>query len=81
MARHGALARKQQVGLLPPGGVDARPLHLSRHSPLLASLPGARLLEVGDWGIRETTYDDLELVGHWRRYLEDPKRYLRHVID
>ena len=51
------------------------------HSPLLAALPGARLLEVGDWGIRETSYDDLELVGHWKAYLADPRRYLRHVLD
>ena len=51
------------------------------HSPLLAALPGARLLEVGPWGLRPTTYDDLELVDHWRRYLDDPRRYLRHVLD
>ena len=51
------------------------------HSPLLASLPGARLLEVGEWGIRETAYADLELVTHWRGYLEDPARYLRHVLE
>jgi predicted ATPase len=51
------------------------------HSPLLASLPGARLLEVGEWGVRETSYDDLELVAHWRRYLDEPGRYLRHVLD
>lgn len=51
------------------------------HSPLLAALPGARLLEVGDWGIRETRWKDLELVDHWRRYLDEPMRYLRHVID
>jgi predicted ATPase len=50
------------------------------HSPLLAALPGARLLEVGDWGLRESTYDDLELVAHWRRYLDEPLRYLRHVL-
>ena len=25
------------------------------HSPVLASMPGARILEVGDWGLRETT--------------------------
>ena len=37
------------------------------HSPLLAALPGARLLEVGEWGIRETSYDDLALVGLWQR--------------
>ena len=51
------------------------------HSPVLASLPGARILEVGDWGLRETTWDDLVLVAHWRSYLQDPQRYLRHVLE
>lgn len=50
------------------------------HSPLVAALPGACLLEVGAWGLRATTYDDLELVGHWRAYLDEPMRYLRHVL-
>ncbi|GGF41095.1 ABC transporter ATPase [Marmoricola endophyticus] len=51
------------------------------HSPLLAALPGARLLEVGEWGIRETTYDDLPLVALWRDYLAEPQRFLRHVLE
>ena len=51
------------------------------HSPVLAALPGATILEVGDWGLRPTTWDDLELVQHWRRYLDAPDRYLRHVLD
>ena len=51
------------------------------HSPVLAAMPGATLLEVGDWGLRPTTWDDLELVQHWRRYLDEPRRYLRHVLD
>jgi predicted ATPase len=51
------------------------------HSPLLAAMPGATILEVGDWGIRRTTWEELELVQHWRRYLEAPGRYLRHVLD
>ena len=51
------------------------------HSPVLAALPGATILEVGDWGIRETTWDDLVLVANWRSYLQDPLRYLRHVLD
>lgn len=51
------------------------------HSPILASLPGARLLEVGAWGLRETAWEDLELVQHWKRYLESPGRYLRHLLD
>lgn len=51
------------------------------HSPVLASLPGATILEVGDWGLRRTTWEELELVQHWQRFLDDPQRYLRHVID
>ena len=51
------------------------------HSPLLAALPGAQVLEVGPWGMRRTSYDELELVAHWRRYLDSPMRYLRHVLD
>ena len=51
------------------------------HSPVLAAMPGATILEVGDWGLRRTTWAELELVQHWRRYLDDPQRYLRHVLD
>lgn len=51
------------------------------HSPLLAAMPGARILEIGPWGVREVAWEELELVAHWRRYLEHPMRYLRHVID
>jgi predicted ATPase len=50
------------------------------HSPVLASLPGARILEVGDWGLRETTWEELDLVQHWRRFMDAPGRYLRHVV-
>lgn len=51
------------------------------HSPVLAAMPGATILEVGDWGLRRTTWEELELVQHWRRYLDDPRRYLRHILD
>lgn len=51
------------------------------HSPVLAAMPGATIIEVGDWGLRETTWEDLELVRHWRSYLDDPRRYLRHILD
>lgn len=50
------------------------------HSPVLAALPGARVLEVGEWGMRETAWEDLELVRHWRSYLDAPQRYLRHLL-
>lgn len=51
------------------------------HSPLLAAMPGATLLEVGEWGLRRTTWEELELVQHWRAYLQEPGRYLRHVVE
>ncbi|GAA4713685.1 AAA family ATPase [Nocardioides conyzicola] len=51
------------------------------HSPVLAAMPGATILEVGDWGLRRTTWEELELVTHWKAYLEAPGRYLRHVLD
>lgn len=53
---------------------------VATHSPLLVSLPGATLLELGDHGIRRAeSFDDLELVGHWRNFLKSPERYLRHL--
>jgi predicted ATPase len=51
------------------------------HSPVLAAMPGATILEVGEWGLRRTTWDELELVQHWKAYLDSPGRYLRHVLD
>jgi predicted ATPase len=49
------------------------------HSPVLAAMPGARILEVGEWGMREAAWEDLQLVWHWKRYLETPQAYLRHL--
>lgn len=51
------------------------------HSPVLAALPGATILEVGEWGLRPSSWEDFVLVQNWRGYLADPQRYLRHVID
>ncbi len=50
------------------------------HSPILAALPGARILEVGEWGIRSTTWEELEIVRHWRSFLDAPGRYFRHLL-
>jgi predicted ATPase len=54
---------------------------LATHSPVLSAIPGAVVLELGDHGIRSTTWDDLEVVTHHRSFLAEPRRYLRHVID
>lgn len=51
------------------------------HSPVLAALPGATILELGEWGIRESAWDDLEVVRLHRSFLEGPGRFLRHLLD
>lgn len=52
---------------------------VATHSPVLAALPGAHLLEVGPWGLREARWADLELTASWRQFLEDPSSFLRHL--
>jgi predicted ATPase len=54
---------------------------LATHSPLLAALPSAQILEFGEAGIVQRQWDDLELVEHWRSFLSAPQRYLRYLID
>lgn len=53
---------------------------LATHSPVLAALPGARVLELGDWGMQETPWEELAMVDHHRRFLSAPQAYLRHVV-
>lgn len=78
-----ALSFSAQIALvatmheLAAGGAQ---LLCATHSPLLAALPGATILEVGPWGLRRTTFEELELVGHWKAFLDEPMRYLRHVL-
>ncbi len=55
---------------------------VATHSPLLVSLPGATLFEIGESGIRSVdSYDDLDLVKNWRLFLSGPGRFLRHLVD
>ena len=50
------------------------------HSPLLTALPGATVLQLSERGIEQVEWQELDLVDHWRRYLTDPRAYLRHVV-
>jgi predicted ATPase len=54
---------------------------VATHSPLLAALPGATTLEIGEWGIRPAAWEDLDLVQAWRDFLAAPQRYFRHLLD
>lgn len=52
---------------------------LSTHSPVLAAFPGAVIQEVGEWGLRRSEWDDLDLVRNLTLFLDAPGRFLRHV--
>lgn len=52
---------------------------LATHSPVLAALPGATILELDGDGLHETAWGDLEAVIGERYFLADPERFLRHL--
>jgi predicted ATPase len=56
-------------------------IFVATHSPMVAAVPGARLLELGEWGIRQASWEDLELVALWREHLCRPGSYLRHLVS
>ncbi len=45
------------------------------HSPMVAALPGAQILEMTDRGIAERTWAELESVALWRRFLGRPDTF------
>lgn len=70
------------VSLLYQMAMEGSQVIIATHSPLLASLPGATLLELGEWGMRAVaSYDELELVQKWRDFIGAPERYLRYLFD
>lgn len=52
---------------------------LATHSPVLMATPGAELFQLNETGVTRTHYDNLEIVGLWRSFLESPDRFLRHL--
>lgn len=71
----------QLVDLMRRLGESGAQVICATHSPILAATPGAEIIEIGDDGFRRTQWEELELVAHWRRYLENPYFYLRHLDD
>jgi predicted ATPase len=65
------------LGLVTEGGSQ---VVIATHSPVLAAMPGATILEFGEHGFRSVEWDELELVAHWRTFLERPDSYLRHLF-
>lgn len=52
---------------------------LATHSPVLAAVPGALILELDADGMTRRTWDELDLVRDWTEFLAAPQRWLRHL--
>jgi predicted ATPase len=54
---------------------------VATHSPIVLSVPGARILQIdGDGEIERVGYDDCEPVVLTRGFLADPDHFLRHLL-
>jgi predicted ATPase len=71
----------QLVALMHQLGQSGAQVICATHSPILASTPGAEIIEVGEHGFRRAEWSDLDLVDHWRRYMANPAAYLRRMIE
>lgn len=69
----------QLVALMHDLGETGAQVICATHSPILASTPGAEIIEVGEHGTRRAKWDELDLTAQWRRFLADPAFYLRHI--
>jgi predicted ATPase len=54
---------------------------VATHSPILLALPGAEILQLDDDGARTVSYDEALPVELTRRFLDDPARSLRYLLD
>jgi len=54
---------------------------VATHSPIVAAVPGANILELGDWGLRPAQWADLYLVASWRSFLAEPAAYFHHLLS
>lgn len=59
----------------------AAQLIIATHSPILLTLPGARVLSFSDDGINEVEYRDTEHFRLTKDFLHAPERYFRHLFD
>jgi predicted ATPase len=69
------------VALLHELGETGAQVVVATHSPIAAAVPGARILELGDWGMRPASWGELELVAEWREFLLAPDSFFRHLLD
>ena len=54
---------------------------IATHSPILMSYPGAEVYELSEDGIRSVDYRETEHYRLTRRFLENPEKMLRYLLD
>lgn len=69
----------QLLALMHDLGESGAQIICATHSLILASTPGADIIEIGEHGTRRAKWDELDLTAQWRRFLADPTFYLRHI--
>src|SRR5947208_13670200 len=52
---------------------------VATHSPIVAAVPGASILELGDWGMLPALWEELHLVGACRLFMAELATYVRHM--
>jgi predicted ATPase len=53
---------------------------IATHSPILLGYPDASIVLLGDDGAQTVTFDEAPQVALTRSFLDDPQRYLRHLL-
>ena len=53
---------------------------IATHSPVLMAYPGASIFQLDRDDIRKVAYDDVFSVDLWRRFLENPTRYITDIL-
>jgi predicted ATPase len=53
---------------------------IATHSPILLGYPNAAILELSESGVRRVAYDETQQVELTRAFLDDPQRFLRHLL-
>jgi predicted ATPase len=54
---------------------------IATHSPILMAYPDATIYECTADGLERVAYDDIDHVRLTRAFLEDPRRFLHHLLD
>lgn len=59
---------------------DGSQFIVATHSPILVAFPGATILALDDGGVAQVAYDDVDHVQLYRSFLDQPERFLHHLL-